>query len=405
MCSDIARVQATITNAAVAPHLWSDALALLAESVGAVGAAYFVSNERVRHVDWACLSGPSNELTLEFVQYYAAIDPYTPLLNTAPPQMWTRLMECLPKNILDKDEWYNDFVVKSGVRDILGSRLAGGVANTAHIGLHQEICRNDLPSESERLLKRLYGPLSNAAWLHSELRRIGWRSCMDLQSLDRLSAGVIISEADGRVTQLNRQAARLLRRSDGLLMRNGRLVASTHSDSSELLALIAAAGNSADPVIRRMIVRRAGQWLGYSVTVAPLSVEVTYLDRPMVMLVVADPKERSHLKTYQQKSYEASAQVRDKSTFMDWKSRQPGAENAKGRTRYYFPVGNGRMFADENGGYFSTVDKAVAYACTIARELAVDTSWVGFTILVQDEEENEIARVQIGDHAKPGDVL
>ena len=117
-------------------------------------------------------------------------------------------------------------------------------------------------SGSERLLQRLYGPLSNAAWLHSELRGIGWQSCVDLRSLDQLSAGVIISEADGRVTRLNRRAARLLRRSDGLFKRNGRLVALTQSDSSELLALIAAAGNGADPAIGRMIVRRAGPWFG-----------------------------------------------------------------------------------------------------------------------------------------------
>ena len=58
-----------------------------------------------------------------------------------------------------------------------------------------------------------------------------------------------------------------------------------------------------------------------------------------------------------------------------------------------------------NGGYFPTVDKAIAYAGTIARELAVDTGWLGFTILVQDEERNEIARLQIGDHAEPGDEL
>jgi PAS domain-containing protein len=400
MCSDIARIEATITNAAVAPHLWSDALALLTESVGAVGAAYFVSNEGVRHVDWACLSGPSNELTLEFMQYYAAIDPYTPLLNTAPPQTWTRLTECLPKAILDRNEWYNDFVVKSGVRDILGIRLAGGAASTAHIGLHQKMGPSEFSSGSERLLKRLYGPLSNAAWLHSELRRIGWRSCVDLQSLDQLSAGVIICEADGRMTQLNRQAARLLRRSDGLLARNGRLVAATHSDTSELLALVAAAAaNRADPTVGRMVVRRTGQWLGYAVTVAPLSVEVTYLDRPMAMLIVTDPKERSQLKTCQQKAYEATAQFRDRSRFMTWKSRQPDVGNANGGSRYCFHVSNGReaMFADENGGYFLTVDKAVAYACTIARELAVDTSWLGFAILVQDEDGNQIARVRIGE--------
>jgi hypothetical protein len=67
---------------------------------------------------------------------------------------------------LGKDEWYNDFVVKSGLRDIVGIQLAGGVANSAHIELHQEIGGSEFSSGSERLLQRLYGPLSNAVLLH-----------------------------------------------------------------------------------------------------------------------------------------------------------------------------------------------------------------------------------------------
>ena len=119
----------------------------------------------------------------------------------------------------------------------------------------------------------------------------------------------------------------------------------------------------------------------------------------MVMLVVANSRERLQLKTDQR---EAEAQVGDRTTFMEWKSRQPDAENANGGTRYYFHVSNGSTFSDDNGGYFSTADKAVTYACTIARELAIDTSWLGFTILVQGEEGNEIARVRIRHHAEPG---
>jgi hypothetical protein len=57
------------------------------------------------------------------------------------------------------------------------------------------------------------------------------------------------------------------------------------------------------------------------------------------------------------------------------------------------------VYADENGSYFSTRDEAVDHARTIARELAVDSTWMAFAILVQDEEGNEIARIRIANHA------
>jgi hypothetical protein len=34
-----------------------------------------------------------------------------------------KFSECLPESMLRKSEWYNDFVLACGVRDILGARL------------------------------------------------------------------------------------------------------------------------------------------------------------------------------------------------------------------------------------------------------------------------------------------
>jgi hypothetical protein len=94
MAADSTRIKAAVYNAALAPHLWSDALKLLAESLGAVGAAYIVSEEKpIEHAKWACLYGPGADLTLEYLHYYAALDPYSPVLSAAPIGSWIKLSE------------------------------------------------------------------------------------------------------------------------------------------------------------------------------------------------------------------------------------------------------------------------------------------------------------------------
>src|ERR1700721_1556798 len=119
----LTRVFANAYEAAVSPELWPSALEAVTSRVGAAGAAYIVLNKENHQVDWACFSGPSVEMKGDYVRHYATLDPYSPLLTTAPPGKWLALSNCLPGTVLQSDEWYNDFVRKSGVCDILGVRL------------------------------------------------------------------------------------------------------------------------------------------------------------------------------------------------------------------------------------------------------------------------------------------
>jgi hypothetical protein len=90
------------------------------------------------------------------------------------------------------------------------------------------------------------------------------------------------------------------------------------------------------------------------------------------------------------------AQTRSGRAFQQWKNQQlAAAESSFPGARYYFHIVNGSVFADETGYYCSTTDEAVAHARIIAKELADDVGWIGFAVLVQDENENEIARIRI----------
>ena len=64
--------------------------------------------------------------------------------------------------------------------------------------------------------------------------------------------------------------------------------------------------------------------------------------------------------------------------------------------RYYFYVTNGeRTFKDEDGRAFASSADAEAHAVIVATELAATEGWQGFSVVVENEEGHEVARVPI----------
>jgi hypothetical protein len=99
----------------------------------------------------------------DYVRHYAALDPYSPLLDGS----WKKLSECLPDRLLRSSEWYNDFILTCGVRDILGARLVDTSGHCVIFGIHQQIGRSF--SDSVNSVVSLAGiPLKHAAWRHIE---------------------------------------------------------------------------------------------------------------------------------------------------------------------------------------------------------------------------------------------
>ena len=153
----------TFHDAAVAPEAWPEALKALTDAAGVAGAALIVSNKSTGNVDEAYFFGLSAGFKSDYVRHYANVDPYSPLLDGS----WTKLSECLPETMLRKSEWYNDFVLTCGVRDILGARLVDTPNYCVIFGIHQQIGR-DLPDRVDSLIDLVTIPLKQAAWRHIE---------------------------------------------------------------------------------------------------------------------------------------------------------------------------------------------------------------------------------------------
>jgi hypothetical protein len=125
------------------------------------------------------------------------------------------------------------------------------------------------------------------------IRRLGWKSGAALRALDQVAAGVIITDADGRVVEMNRAAEHVLRRDDGLTVRQGSCLCSAYLTTRSLL------GPSPSPPMGKPRPRsdaclsegRGGR-VGYMLTVAPLGMELAVSERPLALILVADPDAR-----------------------------------------------------------------------------------------------------------------
>jgi len=287
------RAISRISEAALTPDQWPTALQSIAEAVGTLGAVYYLLNKLTGGVESISVAGFSVDVD-EFVNYYAARDLFKPLLEATPTGSWLRLSKRLSQPILRSDEWYNDFIVKAGIGDIVGTRLFDNASYTVIFGVHEGVYQAAFSAVGGARLQELFEPLSHAARLHAELRNLAWKSAAALRALDQLAAGVIITDGDGRVVEMNRAAEHILRRDDGLTVRQGKLFAQRVFEQNKLARFIAVAANGKiAAAVGRMLVGRHGGRVAYILTVAPLGVELAVYERPLAMILVADPDARA----------------------------------------------------------------------------------------------------------------
>src|ERR1700680_790874 len=117
----------------------------------------------------------------DYINYYAARDPYRPVLQAAASRSWVQLSKCLPQTVLRSDEWYNDYAVKAGIGDIIGTRLFDSPSCTvilsAHWGIYQApVMATATASLRELLIRSAMRPgcmPSFASWVGSRPLRCG----------------------------------------------------------------------------------------------------------------------------------------------------------------------------------------------------------------------------------------
>jgi DNA-binding CsgD family transcriptional regulator len=191
--------------------------------------------------------------------------------------------------VLRRNEWYNDFLLKGGVRDIFGGKLHESRSHSVMLGLRRATDDAQQVPRDMVALQSLIAPLRNAARLHTGLIGIGYRSAIAQGTLHQSGTGILFTHGNGRIVETNHVGEHILRVGDGLTIRNGHIGARRGFETAKLAFLIAqaAAANGDRPSAGCMLVARDSGRPPYVVRVAPVSAGLAGYDSPMALILVS----------------------------------------------------------------------------------------------------------------------
>jgi DNA-binding CsgD family transcriptional regulator len=285
---------ASIFDAVLDERRTPAALKAAAEYVGASGATFLLVNKLTRQVSTMAWWGSFTGSRADYLAHYGDIDPFRMIQESTAGESFARLSECLPQSVLRQDEWYNDFLLKGGVRDILGGKLHESRSHTVIVGFRRAVGDAHPLPRNGAALQLLMGPMRNAARLHTGLIGIGYSSPITRGTLGHVATGIVFTHGDGRIVETNHAGERILRIGDGLTMRNGHIGARRGFETTKLTYLIARAvapQEGGGPSAGCLLVARGDGQPPYVVRVAPVSAGLAGYDSPMAMLLVSSTDE------------------------------------------------------------------------------------------------------------------
>ena len=248
-------------------EMWAEFLPLVAREFDAAGSACLTFDESTRSIEWAHFYGPTSTCRADYVEQYATHDIYWPVLSASGMDKWITLSKSLPQDVLRYSPWYQDFVVPSGVTDVLGAQVFQVGNSQIFFGIHYEGGRVPV-GESDKRLLALREHIARAARLGHARRSLDLRVSLGRWMLGQRDEALVIAYDTGRVIEMNEVAERLVAVSPALRIREGRLTACDSSDAARLAKLMKETGTD-EP--RRMLLGSLADPSRYLVTIVPLA--------------------------------------------------------------------------------------------------------------------------------------
>jgi PAS domain-containing protein len=232
-----------IYQAGLEPEHWSDTIARMS---------------RLFDADMACIYTPfparpeqavylthnfTREMEEAYSAYYHRIDEWTnhALRQKRYIQGTVALgEEIVPQAELRRTEYYNDFLKLHDMEWMVTTALLDGRAEGAatHMSFTRHRDRPAYDGDGKRLIALLAPHVRRALLTHWRLAEARLGGAAREAALDHLGHGVLLLDETGRAVYLNPLAEALLRRNDGLTLRDGQPRAGQGDDGQPLARLI-----------------------------------------------------------------------------------------------------------------------------------------------------------------------
>ena len=199
--------------------------------------------------------------------------------------------EQCPRPVLERSEFYNDYLLRIGGAHSLGAIIARD-QNQAPTLTGLRGLRKGAYGEDERKVAKILLPYLAHAWtVHEKLELLAAGEFV----LDHLSLGILFLDAGGATLYANRCAEEIFRDNDGLSLRNGMLHAWDRNATAQLCrAIDHALSPDLPPDPRAVLVPRTSGQRAYQVVVAPLRTRFRQfigMAAPLAVVLITDPEQ------------------------------------------------------------------------------------------------------------------
>jgi DNA-binding CsgD family transcriptional regulator/PAS domain-containing protein len=287
-------VVASLYAAPLKPELWTVALRQLARAIDVRQAALFDHGPGTHRI-FAFVGDPIIEGGRLYERHYWQYDEWTKRLSKAPVSRGLVFGESIwPEALLKRSVFYNDFLLKHEVCQIIGIPSYAGSGEFNCLSVYREPDGVGFDEDHCRTLRFLAPHVSTAFALRRRLLDLDSR-VSDLEAaLNQVRIALILLDRQGRPLLVNAAAKEICDKRDGLLLSSSGLAAASLRESANLGAVIerSASNIGAKEITQSgatIISRRNGRSLRVLVKPIPPGM-VDAPGRAAAILLISDPE-------------------------------------------------------------------------------------------------------------------
>lgn len=198
----------SIYDAAVSERAWQDLPRILARDLEGESSVIWYADASTP----AALAAfnQSDQSLRAYGEYFRFIDPWSAkVMRHGLVSVAFRGDELVEDQKLVQSEFYYDFLRKADVLPNIGAHLSLGAGVIGAVGIHRPLTRSPFKDDLKELLQSLVGHLEQMLTLRRHLRTQEISADLSLGALNKLSAGMVICDAQTNIIFANAAAEAL----------------------------------------------------------------------------------------------------------------------------------------------------------------------------------------------------
>ncbi len=291
-----------IYESALNPPLWRDAMNALAKEVGADSFHLLGWDSKKQVATLGVMSHDSwNDALALYNSHCCSADPRLEIASKADPGMVIARHPHFNDQFVSKDAFYQDFLLRYGLRYVLGGCLTRTESTDVNLALLRDPQLGPFEPGHETLLARLMPHFNRSLRLMEHTQAATQSGELAAAGQEATSLSVIAVSPAGQLRYCNRNGEALLKAAEVLCLRDGAVMCASDSQTqrfTDILAAIAKTGRPANLLLANRV--RPGERCSATLTPLPKRGSFSLAGEADGVLCLIVPLDQRRMATAQQ---------------------------------------------------------------------------------------------------------